>query len=293
MAAELLAQHGAARAVFQTANEVLGLDLTQICTTGDEATLTRTEVAQPALLATSVAWLEMLAERGVRPQMAAGHSLGEFTAWVAAGVMAFGTALRMVQRRGNLMETAGAKRPGGMVAVVGLPEEQVTSLCEEARTAGEVVIANYNSPGQVVVSGESVAVTKMSELVKEAGGKAILLRVSGAFHSPLMTEAGREFAALVAGAQLADPVIPVVANATAEPVITADQAREAMTRQMTSPVLWTASVRRMVVEGIETFLEVGPGQVLTKLMARIAPDVKARAVGSPAGLSSLVQEVGP
>ena len=271
MAAELLSQEAAARAVFQTANDVLGLDLAEICTTGDDATLRRTEVAQPALLTTSVAWLRVLAERGVQAQMAAGHSLGEFAAWVAAGVMEFGAALDLVQRRGELMGAAGEKYPGGMVVVIGLADERVAGLCEEARTAGEVVVANYNCPGQVVVSGESVAVTKMGELVKEARGRAIPLRVSGAFHSPLMAEAGREFAALVAKAQLADPAIPVVANATAEPVTTAVQVREAMTRQMTSPVLWTASVQRMVADGVGTFLEVGPGQVLTKLIGRIAP----------------------
>jgi len=292
MAAELLAQELAARAVFETANGVLGLDLAEICTTADEATLTRTEVAQPALLTTSVAWLRMLAERGVRPQMAAGHSLGEFAAWVAAGVMEFEAALRLVQRRGELMAAAGEKRPGGMVAVLGLADEQVARLCERARAAGEVVVANYNSPGQVVVSGELVAVTKISELVKEARGRAIPLRVSGAFHSPLMAEAGAEFAAWVAGVELADPAIPVVANATAESVTTAAQASEAITRQMTNPVLWTASVQRMVAEGVGTFLEVGPGQVLTKLIERIAPEARARAVGSLTELQKAIEETG-
>ena len=189
------------------------------------------------------------------------------------------------------MEAAAEQRPGGMVAVIGLPEEQVASLCQEVRAAGEVVVANYNSPGQVVVSGESVAVTKVGELAQGAGGRAIPLRVSGAFHSPMMAEAGREFAALVAGTQLADPVIPVVANATAQPVTTADQAREAMTRQMTSSVRWTESVRRMVAEGVEKFLEVGPGKVLTGLIVRIAPEAKARAVGRPGELQSLMEEM--
>lgn len=291
MAAALLAQEEAAREVFATANAVLGLDLVEICTTADDATLTRTEVAQPALLTTSVAWLAVLTARGLRPQATAGHSLGEFAAWVAGGVMPFETALRLVQRRGELMQAAGEKRPGGMVAVIGLSDAQVADLCDHARAAGEIVVANYNCPGQIVVSGESVALTRMSELVKAAKGTAIPLRVSGAFHSPLMAEAGEAFAALVAEAPLTDPLIPVVANATAEPVTTAAQAREAITRQMTSPVRWTASVSRLVSDGVGTFLEVGPGQVLTKLITRIAPEASARAVGAPAELQKVIEEM--
>jgi [acyl-carrier-protein] S-malonyltransferase len=292
MAAELLAQEAAARAVFHTANEVLGLDLAAICTTADDATLTRTEVAQPALLTTSVAWLRVLTARGLSPDLAAGHSLGEFAAWVAAGVMEFEAALRLVQRRGELMEAAGEMRPGGMVAVLRLADEMVAELCAQAREVGEVVVANYNSPGQVVVSGESVALTRMGELVEEANGRVIPLRVSGAFHSPLMAEAGAQFAALVAELPLADPAIPVVANATAEPVTTAAQARDVITRQMTSPVLWTASVGRMVAAGTTRFLEVGPGRVLTQLVERIAPTVQARAVGKPAALQTVIEEIG-
>jgi [acyl-carrier-protein] S-malonyltransferase len=291
MATDLLAQEAAARDVFAEAEAVLGLPMTEHCTTADDATLTRTEVAQPALLTTSVAWLRVVTARGLHPSLLAGHSLGEFAAWVAAGVLSFPEALRLVGRRGELMEAAGTKRPGAMLAVIGRPDARVQELCEQAQAEGVAVVANYNSPGQVVVSGEATALAKVSELVKAERGRALPLRVSGAFHSPLMAEAGAAFAALVAAAELHDPMTPVVANATAQVVRTAAEARAAMTAQMTSSVHWTASVACMVGEGVGTFLEVGPGTVLTKLVERIAPEVRARAVGAPAELSSLIEEI--
>jgi len=292
MAAELLAAEPAARALFARANEVMGLDLAEICCTGDEATLTRTEVAQPALLATSLAWIETLAARGVQPELVAGHSLGEFAAWATAGVLTFEDTLRLLKRRAALMEQAATQRPGGMVAVIGLADERVTELCTEARAAGEVVVANCNGPGQVVVSGEPAALEKVAELVKAARGRALPLRVSGAFHSPLMQDAAQEFAALIATATLREPVIPVVANATAELVTTAEGVREVMARQMASPVYWSRSVQTLLGQGVTTFLEVGPGQVLTKLIKRIAPEACARAVGAPVELNTLSQEIG-
>lgn len=291
MAADLLACEPAAREVFRRADDLLGLDLTAICTTGDEATLTRTEIAQPALLATSLAWLRVLTERGgLTPHIVAGHSLGEFAAWVAAGALTLEAALQLVQRRGKLMEEAGRSKPGGMLAVLGLPDDQVEALCAPRPGAGVLVVANYNSPGQVVVSGELSALNEVKESVKEAKGTAIPLRVSGAFHSPLMEDVAREFAALVAHVELADPRVPVVANATAEPVTAADQVRCVITRQMTSPVYWTTSVQRMAAEGVETFLEVGPGQVLTKLIKRITPAARSLAV-SAADLSRVIEEI--
>ncbi len=289
MAAALLEQESGARKLFQRAGEVLGLDLAELCTTGSDDALTRTDIAQPALLTTCVAWFEALRERGVTPGLVAGHSLGEFAAWVAAGVLEFEEALRLVRRRGELMEEAGDRRPGGMVAVIGLQDEQVGGICGKAASAGTVVVANYNCPGQVVVSGEAAALDRLIDEVKTARGRAIPLRVSGAFHSPLMEDAARAFGDLVARLPLAAPRVPVVVNATAEPVTDADQARQAMARQMTSPVLWTASVRRMVADGVGAFVEVGPGQVLTKLIARISSDVRALPTGTPDGLAAVVE----
>jgi [acyl-carrier-protein] S-malonyltransferase len=287
MAAELLAREPVARRLFRTAGEVLGLDLAELCTTGSDAALARTDITQPALLTTCVAWHEVLRERGMAPEMAAGHSLGEFSAWVAAGTMEFEEALRLVRRRGELMAEAGERRPGGMVAVIGLQDSQVADICGRAKAAGVVVVANHNSPGQVVVSGEAAALDRVTEDANAAGGKTIPLRVSGAFHSPLMEDAAFSFANLVSKLSLSAPGMPVVVNSTAEPVTDAEAARRAMSRQMTSPVLWTASVRRMVHDGMRTFVEVGPGQVLSRLIERISSDVRVAPVGG-GGLDAVV-----
>lgn len=293
MAAELLEHEPAARPLFQKAGEVLGLDLAELCTRGSDALLTRTDVTQPALLTTCLAWLAALRERGIAPHMVAGHSLGEFSAWVASGALAFEPAVRLVRRRGELMEEAAQRNPGGMLAIIGISDEQVRQLCDEARRVGVVVAANFNCPGQVVVSGEPAALDEVAKRAKAARGRAIPLRVSGAFHSPLMDDAVHAFASLVSETPVGDPEIPVVANATAEPVTEADAARQAMARQMTSPVLWSASVRRMIAEGIRLFVEVGPGQVLTKLIRRIAADARGLPVGTPAELQTLLEEVKP
>ena len=289
MAAELLAQEPAAREIFRRAGELLGLDLADLCTAGSNALLTRTDIAQPALLTTSLGWLEALRGRGIAPQMMAGHSLGEFCAWVAAGVLEFEEAVRLVRRRGELMAEAGERRPGGMLAVIGLTDARVAEICREAQQAGVIVVANYNSPGQVVVSGESAALAAAAEVVKRERGRAIPLRVSGAFHSPLMEDAARSFAEIVSRSPMRSPAVPVVANATGEPVNDPDQVREAMTRQMDSPVLWTASVRRMIGEGVRCFVEVGPGQVLTKLIPRISTEAEAIAVDGAENLQALVE----
>ncbi len=291
MAAELLAQEPAARAIFEQAGEVLGLNLAELCTTGSDEVLTRTDIAQPALLATSAAWLAVLQERGLAPRIAAGHSLGEFGAWVAAGVLDFEQAVRLVRRRGELMEESASRRPGGMLAVIGVTDAQVEAACKEAGREGVVVPANFNSPGQVVVSGEMEALFEVRQAVKAARGMAIPLRVSGAFHSPLMEDAAHSFSEIVAALPLADPRIPVVANATADLVTTAEHARQAMAKQMTNPVLWTASVQRMMKEGVDLFVEVGPGQVLTKLIGRISEEARVLPVGTPDELQVLLQEV--
>lgn len=293
MAAELLDGESAARAVFERASQVLGLDLADICTRADDDLLSRTDVTQPALLTTCIAWLSVLRERGVLPQMVAGHSLGEFSAWVATEALDFESAVRLVRRRGEIMEDAAERNPGGMSAVIGLADRQVVEMCAEAGRSAVVVAANFNCPGQVVVSGQPEGLAKVGELAKQAGGRTTSLRVSGAFHSALMEDAARAFAALVAEVPVQDPKAPVVANASAEPVTDAAGVREAMTKQMTSPVLWTASVRRLIEEGASLFVEVGPGAVLTNLIARISADARAVPVGTPEQLQELLEEVGP
>lgn len=289
MAAALLAQEPAARSLFQRASEILGLDLAEACTTGSEALLTRTDIAQPALLTTCLGWWLALREQGVEPALAAGHSLGEFSAWVCAGALEFEPALRLVRRRGELMEEAARRRPGGMLAIIGLAGERVEEVCRRAGEGGTLVVANHNCPGQVVISGEEGALERAAGLVRAMGGRAIRLRVSGAFHSPLMEDAALSFSRLVAETPVAAPAVPVVANVHAEPIRDAEGVREAMARQMTSPVLWTDSVRRMVGEGAEVFVEVGPGRVLVKLIARIAPEIPALPVGSPEELEAALE----
>jgi [acyl-carrier-protein] S-malonyltransferase len=293
MAAELLETEPAARRVFQQAGDILGLDLADVCTRGTGALLTRTDVAQPALLTTSLAWLAALGDRDIAPRMLAGHSLGEFAAWVASGALDFEPALRLVRRRGEIMAEAADRNPGGMLAVIGLPDKQVIEFCQQAQSAGVVVAANFNSPGQVIVSGEPGALDKVVQLAEAARGRALPLRVAGAFHSPLMDDAARTFAEFVAEAPIRRPTIPVVANATAEAVTDEESARRAITKQMTSPVLWSASIRRMMTDGIELFAEVGPGRVLTNLVSRISADARALPVGAPAELQTLLQEVKP
>jgi [acyl-carrier-protein] S-malonyltransferase len=291
MAAGLLVEEASARELFQRAGEILGLDLAEVCTAGDDALLRRTDIAQPALLATCVAWERALRKRGVEPRLVAGHSLGEYSAWVSAGALEFEEAIRLVRRRGELMEEASRRRPGGMVAVIGLPDKQVEEICAKAKRFGVVVAANYNSPGQVVVSGEEAALEAVKEAVKAAKARAIPLRVSGAFHSPLMEDAAQAFSALVSKLTIREAKVPVVVNATAEPVVAAEEAREAMSVQMTSPVRWTASVKNMVQQGVSTFVEVGPGKVLSNLVERISSDVRCLPVGTPGGLKRLVEEV--
>jgi [acyl-carrier-protein] S-malonyltransferase len=198
--------------------------------------------------------------------------------------------VRLVRRRGELMDKAARQRPGSMVAVLGLPDEQVKELCARTRSPGVVVAANFNCPGQVVVSGEGAALERVKEAARAAGGKVLALRVSGAFHSPLMEDAALEFAGLVKHLALRDPEVPVVANATAEVVREAAKVREVMAAQMVSPVLWTDSVRRMTADGARTFVEVGPGQVLTRLIRRISAEVRASPVERGEEITSLVQE---
>ncbi len=291
MAKELIEQEPAAKQLFQQAGEILGLDLAGVCTTGNDALLTRTDIAQPALLTTCLAWLTAVRARGLEASILAGHSLGEFSAWVASGALEFEAALRLVRRRGELMEEAGRRNPGGMVAIIGVADKDVIRICEEARSVGIVVAANFNSPGQVVVSGEMAALDKVVELSKATGGRSLPLRVSGAFHSPLMDDAAHAFARLIAETAIEDPRIPVVANTSAKPVTNAAGVRQAISNQMTSPVLWTAIVKQILSDGVQTFLEVGPGDVLTKLIQRTAAEAKAKAVLSLANLDTLCQEM--
>ncbi|HET7583799.1 MAG TPA: ACP S-malonyltransferase [Gemmatimonadaceae bacterium] len=294
MGRELASAFTDARHVFEQVDDVLHAKLSTICFEGPDELLTATENAQPALLAHGAAvWAVVERELAGRVRAAAGHSLGEFTAYLAAGALTLTDAAPLVRRRGELMRECGERQPGAMAAILGLDDAGVERLCEQASDAGIVVPANYNSPEQCVVSGEVAAVERVVELAGAAGAKrAMRLKVSGAFHSPLMADAAPGLASALASCALGDPVWPVVSNVTAEPVGTAGDARRLLIEQLTSPVRWTGVMRALwnAAPGA-LFVEMGPGSVLTNLVRRIVPDADAMACGTPADVDKLLQRV--
>ncbi len=288
MAKWLLARSAAAREVFARADEALGWPVTSWCRDLDDAGLKATEVAQPALLATAWATLAAVQEAGGagQPALTAGHSLGEYTALVAAGALEFETALRLVRRRGELMRDAAAACPGAMAAVLKLDDASVARLCAEV--GGTVAPANYNSPGQVVISGAVEAVQQAEGLVKAAGGRAIRLPVSGAFHSPIMAPAAAALAADLAATEFADAVVPVVQNVVAEPVTAAAALRANLAAQVTGCVRWTQTVTGLQAAGVRLAIEFGPGEVLCGLVRRTAPTIQALPVRSADDLAAVL-----
>jgi [acyl-carrier-protein] S-malonyltransferase len=271
----------AARRIFQQADEVLGFSLSRLCFEGPEEELQDTINAQPAILTVSVACLAALRERweamgrAVAPMAVAGHSLGEFTALVAAGSLEFSDALRLVRERGRLMKEDGESRPGAMAAIVGLGESALESICAEAANAGIIVLANSNSPDQRVISGERPAIERAVEIARAKGGKAVVLPITIASHSPLMQRAALLFAEVLATIQMQDPQVPIVANITGQILTTTEDIRRELHDHLLRPVEWTRSVGEMVERGVDTFLEIGPGQVLSRLIRRIDRDVSA------------------
>lgn len=271
----------AARRIFQQADEVLGFSLTKLCFEGPADELEDTINAQPAILMVSVACLAALRERwqgmgrAVAPMAVAGHSLGEFTALVAAGTLEFSDALRLVRERGRLMKESGESRPGGMAAIIGLDQETLEVICADARERGVIVLANSNSPDQRVLSGERAALERAVELARERGAKAVILPISIASHSPLMQRAAVLFAELLSTIQMRDPEVPVVANITGQILTSAEEIQRELHEHLLRPVEWTRSVAEMMEQGVDTFLEIGPGQVLSRLIRRISRDVRA------------------
>ncbi len=296
MAVDLAAAEGPAREFLVQVNDALGMDLLSIMFEGPGEVLTETRNAQPAILAHSVAMLLALRDRGIEPNLVAGHSLGEFSAAVACGALDPLDALRIVRRRGELMFAAGTARPGTMAAVMGLEASVVAEVCRN--TAGVVVLANHNSPNQVVISGEIPAVKAAEKGMVAAGARHVIpLNVSGAFHSPLLDQAAVEFEAYLAEISFADPVVPLVANVSAQTVTTAGELRGGLVRQLTSPVLWHASLGLLAAEAGEggLVLEVGPGKVLANLAKRACRGVEFLNVGTLEDLdrvSTRVREAG-
>jgi [acyl-carrier-protein] S-malonyltransferase len=271
----------AARRTFEEADEALGVSLSGIMWDGPESELTATSNAQPAILVHSVAAYRLVQERLGPVGLAAGHSLGEFSAWVAAGTLDFAAAVRTVRRRGELMLAAGQERPGAMAALLGAEDAAVERLCADAAAAGgDCVPANYNAPGQLVISGDVAAIERALELAKGAGARrAVRLNVSGAFHSPLMQPAVAGLAEQLDSVHFAEPTFPVVSNVTAAPVSVAAEAKRLLVEQLTSPVRWTASVQAMLDAGVDDFVEFGPGNVLGGLVRRVYRDAATRTIG--------------
>jgi [acyl-carrier-protein] S-malonyltransferase len=276
--------------LYGWASACLGWDLTATLESASPDELRQTYIAQPAIYCVSVAALQSLQRAGVRPAFVAGHSLGELSALVAAGALSFEAGLTLVARRAEAMQRAADANPGSMTSVLGLSVEGVEMAMAAARGRDVLAIANDNAPGNVVVSGAWPALERLPAAAKELGARRTLpLNVGGAFHSPLMEPAAQTFRSFLAAAPLRDPLIPMVSNATAEPTASAEELRELLARQLTGPVRWTESVRRMAELGVHTFIEVGPGTVLSGLIKRTVEGVRVLSVGDAKGVAAVTE----
>lgn len=284
-----------ARTLFDRANETLGYDLARLCFEGPEEDLRQTIHTQPALYVTSCAALAALKSRAdVTPFAVAGHSVGEYAALYAAGSVGFEKGLQLVRRRAELMQEAAERNPGAMAAVLGLEADAVRAVCEAARPAGIVAVANYNCPGQIVISGETAAVERASELAKERGAKRVVpLAVSGAFHSPLMVAAGDALYPALREAQFRQTKVPVVVNVTAEYNRAGVDFAPYLTMQVSGSVRWEESMRLLLADGVDAFLELGSGDVLSGLLKRIDRAARSVSVQDMASLEEAVMILQP
>jgi len=281
-----------ARSVFEESSHSLGFDLARLCFEGPEDALTLTANAQPAILAVSVAAFAAFQREGLRFDYVAGHSLGEYSALVAAGSLRFEDAIRTVRKRGEFMQEAVPPGAGAMAALLGLDQESVCAVCGEAGATGVVEVANINAPGQVVIAGETEAVERAIRLAKERGAKrAVRLQVSAPFHCSLMRPAGERLAAVLRTIPMADPSVPLVNNADAELLTKGGEIAGSLVRQVSSPVRWEEVVQRLVKEGVALFLELGPGRVLTGLIKRIAKEAIALHAEDLASLQGALNQV--
>ena len=326
MGADLHAASPAARSVFDAADTALGFALSRLCFEGPEDTLRETINAQPAIVTVSLALLAALREAmgaappdvraaplfagAPRPAYVAGHSVGEYTALAVAGALDLAATLRLVRERGRLMHEEGTRCAGGMAAIIGLDDATLVDVCatatERARAelgeaatapdthpgAGHVIVANYNSPGQTVLSGEQRALELAMDLARERGARRVLpLAVSGAFHSPVMAPAATGLAAAIAQAPIQAPAIPLISNITAAPLTAAPALRDELAHQIAAPVQWTRTIEYLAGQGVETFVEIGPGQVLSGLIKRIAKGPTLLAVGAAADIPTVAERL--
>jgi [acyl-carrier-protein] S-malonyltransferase len=275
MGKELATNFSIVRQTFEEADDALGAGLSRLCFDGPESELQLTENTQPALLATSIAFLRLLSsETGIEPAYLAGHSLGEYSALVSGGALDFGDALRIVRSRGKFMQEAVPVGTGAMAAVLGAEADAVTEICTEAAQGEIVVPANFNCPGQIVISGHASAVNRAIEIAKVRGiRKVLLLPVSVPSHCALMSSAGERLAAILIEVSMRPLNIPVVSNVEAKPYTEAERIQELLVAQISSPVLWEMSMREMVEKGVTRFIELGPGKVLTGLAKKIDKSV--------------------
>lgn len=286
-----------ARQLYEEADALLGFSLSKLCFEGPAEDLDDTLNTQPALFVMSLAVMRVLEAEGrleargaAAPAMVAGHSLGELTALAAVGAMDFAAGLRLVRERGRLMKLAGQQSPGGMAAVLKMSDADVERACKEAadQTGKAVQIANYNSPGQVVISGDQDALARAIELLRERGGRRIIrLAVSIAAHSPLMASVVEDYRAAVDGTPFRMPSVPVIANISARPLLSVSEIRDELAGQLTWPVRWTSSVEWMIEQGVTRFIEIGPKNVLSKLVGRIDPSLEAHSVGDLASIGAM------
>ena len=289
MGRDLYDNFDSAKGVFEEADDTLGVPLSRLCFEGPEDELSQTINAQPALVAVSFACLKVVQEISgdnslPSPTFVAGHSLGEYTALSAAGVLDFATTVYLARERGRLMYEAGLRRAGGMVAVIGLDENSVAEVCGESDTW----LANVNCPGQLVISGAKENLPKAMELAKVKGAARVIpLAVSGAFHTPLMQSAVDGMTEIIASLTLHEPLVPIIANTTAQPLNTAEQIKAELLRQFCNGVQWQRSIQYMINNGVSTFIEIGPGKVLTGLVRRINREVSTLNIGDAEAIKKI------
>ncbi len=288
MGKDIYYQHNEVRQIYDTAEDIFDFSLKKISFEGPEDKLKQTRVTQPAIFVNSVAIFRLLSDMDIKPHAVAGHSLGEYSALVAAGTLSYQEGLQLVKLRSKLMQHSGEKYPGTMAAIIGLPAERVIAICKEASNLGLVGPANFNSPGQVVISGTVESVRYAMHLAKDEKARMVTeLIVSGAFHSPLMKEALKELTYALDETHFQDPKIPVYANVTGKRVYDGDEIRELLKKQLLSPVLWQNLIENMIADGTEKFYEVGPSKVLSGLTRRIDRDIPCVSVGNEIDLLSL------
>jgi [acyl-carrier-protein] S-malonyltransferase len=292
MGKDIAEQYPQARSLFDRANDILGYDLRQICFEGPEDKLNLTALSQPAIFVVSAALLEVIHASGkkIRPDVTAGLSMGEYTALYAAGLIGFEDTLRLVQKRGQAMQAAADASDGSMVSILGLDEVQVISLCEEASQGELLVAVNFNCPGQIVLSGTVGACQRAAELAEKYGAlKAVPLSVAGAFHSEMMNPAAEELDKALADCPIQDPTdVKVIANINADYYKDGKDIRHGLVKQLVQPILWQKCMEKLLAEGLETFIEIGPGRVLTGLMKRIHRRAQVTNISSAESLQKLL-----